>query len=88
LCCDKCLAAFGKNPGKFIAKLSVFAKAPGAAVPAPVNKVCPVSGKSVDAAHTSTYQGRLIGFCCAKCKTSFDQEPGKFRAKLADLFEK
>lgn len=35
------------------------------------NKKCPVSGKDVDAAQTSTVSV-TVGFCCAKCQGKFD----------------
>jgi YHS domain-containing protein len=35
------------------------------------NKKCPVSGKAVDAAQTSTVSV-TVGFCCAKCQGKFE----------------
>ncbi|MFK7741879.1 MAG: c-type cytochrome domain-containing protein [Planctomycetota bacterium] len=49
---------------------------------APINERCPVSGAKIDAAHTSEHEGRLVAFCCGKCKAKFDQDPAKFAAKL------
>jgi YHS domain-containing protein/mono/diheme cytochrome c family protein/uncharacterized membrane protein len=74
-CCGDCKAAFDKEPQKFAAKL-----APPAAKP--VNAKCPVSGKDVDPKFTSTYEGRVVAFCCGDCKAAFDKEPQKFAAKL------
>ena len=37
------------------------------------NKKCPVSGKDVDAAVTSTVSV-TVGFCCAKCQGKFDAD--------------
>lgn len=40
-----------------------------------VNAKCPVSGQPIDAAQYSTVQNQRVGFCCAKCKASFDAKP-------------
>jgi xanthine dehydrogenase accessory factor len=43
----------------------------------------PVCGMSVDSAsarHRSEYQNKSFYFCCAGCKQTFDQEPGKYAA--------
>ena len=81
-CCKNCKAKFDKDPSKFVSKLAVF-KAPVAA-----NKKCPVSGRDLAAGQTSSYQGKVIGFCCKNCKAKFDKEPAKFLAKLKGVFEK
>ena len=47
-----------------------------------VNAKCPISGKDIDAAQTSTFEGQLIAFCCGNCKGQFDKEPAKFLAKV------
>lgn len=51
----------------------------------PVNTVCPVAAKAVDAAHTTLHEGRRIGFCCAKCKAQFLKDPARFAGKLPPL---
>jgi YHS domain-containing protein/mono/diheme cytochrome c family protein len=48
----------------------------------PVNDVCPVAGKPIDAAHTVEFEGRRVAFCCAKCKATFEKEPAKYADKL------
>ncbi len=48
----------------------------------PVNTVCPVSGTAVDPAHTVTYEGRVIGFCCPNCKAKFEEDATPFLANL------
>ena len=48
----------------------------------PINDKCPVSGKDVDATKTSVVQGKLVAFCCDKCKAEFDKDPQPFLAKL------
>lgn len=49
----------------------------------PINDKCPVSGKDIDAAKTSSYEGKLVAFCCDKCKAEFDKDPKPFLPKLA-----
>jgi YHS domain-containing protein len=41
------------------------------AASADTNKKCPVSGKDVDAAQTTTVKV-TVGFCCAKCQGKFE----------------
>jgi mono/diheme cytochrome c family protein/YHS domain-containing protein len=48
----------------------------------PVNDVCPVADKPIDAAHWVEHEGKRVAFCCAKCKAAFQKEPGKFVGKL------
>lgn len=79
-CCPKCKAAFDKEPAKFAAKVAELVG--GAAAGKLANSKCPVSGKPADAAHTSRVDGKLIGFCCARCKAKFDADPAKFADKL------
>ena len=58
------------------------AKPPAAgAAPAPVNTACPVSGKPVDPAYQVVYRGRVIGFCCPNCPTTFWADPEKYAPK-------
>src|SRR5688500_18536466 len=42
-------------------------KKPAAAAAKPVNAVCPVSGKAVDAAFTAVHETKTVAFCCDKC---------------------
>jgi YHS domain-containing protein len=48
----------------------------------PINETCPVLDKPVDPAQTIEFEGRRIGFCCAKCKAAFQKEPAKYASKL------
>ena len=50
--------------------------------PAPVNQICPVSGKPVDPAYQVVFKGRVIGFCCSKCPGTFWADPSKYESKL------
>ncbi len=49
---------------------------------APLNDVCPVAGKPVDAAFFVDFDGKRVGFCCGKCKAAFEKNPKKFADKL------
>lgn len=55
---------------------------PAGGSPAPVNRICPVSGKPVDPAYQVVFKGRVIGFCCSKCPGTFWADPSKFESKL------
>jgi uncharacterized membrane protein len=48
----------------------------------PVNSVCPVSGKPVDANFSIVFRGRVIGFCCPNCPGQFWAEPARFESVL------
>lgn len=52
------------------------------AAPAPLNRLCPVSGNPVDARYAVVHEGRVIGFCCPNCPKSFWEDPAKFAAAL------
>ena len=100
LCCDKCKKRFDKNPAQFIGKVKEFKpagvkapikKAPGKRAPPDktiANTKCPVGDRELADGVFSAYQGRLIGFCCKKCKAKFDADPRKYLAKLKDIFKK
>jgi len=74
-CCAKCRAEFEADPKKFADKLPKVALAP-------LNDKCPVSGEAVDAKVTVEHEGRLVAFCCEKCKATFVADPAKFVGKL------
>ena len=77
-CCAKCRARFKADPASYLAKLPPADKTAST----PINQTCPVTGEAADPKHTSLHEGRLIAFCCAKCKAAFDKNPTKFAAKL------
>lgn len=52
--------------------------APAAAPLVPVNAVCPVSGKPVDARFVIVHDGRALGFCCANCPAQFWAAPAQY----------
>jgi YHS domain-containing protein/mono/diheme cytochrome c family protein len=80
-CCEKCKAKFDADPAPFLAKLSELKR--GEQAKGPVNETCPVSGKPVDVAVVSTFEGKQVAFCCAKCKGAFDKDPASFKDKVA-----
>lgn len=51
----------------------------------PVNAKCPISGADIDAAVTSTFEGRTIAFCCANCRAQFEKDPGSFVPKIPEI---
>lgn len=53
----------------------------------PINTLCPVLDKPVDAAIRVEFEGRQVAFCCQKCKATFEKEPKKFLAKLPPAAE-
>ena len=50
--------------------------------PKPVNDKCPISGTPVVADAVTEYQGKVVGFCCNKCKGKFEKDPTPFLAAL------
>lgn len=68
--------------------IEIAAPAPAPAAPAaakPINAKCPISGKDVDLAKTSTFKGQVIAFCCDNCKGKFDADPAKFIGKVPEF---
>ena len=53
--------------------------------PDPINAVCPLSGKAVDAAIHSTVDGQRIAFCCPSCKLLFDVDPESHLPKIPEF---
>lgn len=48
-------------------------QAPGASLSQNTNTTCPFSGEPVDASiDTVSFQGKEVGFCCAKCAAKFE----------------
>lgn len=76
-CCDRCQAKFKKNPAD-----EKFSKVLHEAVGKPVNTVCPVSGKDIDAEKTVFHKGQTVAFCCGNCPKKFEADPAKFSAKI------
>lgn len=76
-CCAECKAKFDADPEAYRDAIPELKKAAG-----PINAECPVSGEGVDAAVTSAVEGKVVAFCCAKCKAAFDADPAPYLEKL------
>ncbi len=49
----------------------------------PVNKFCAIEKDSeVDPKVTTTYDGKVIGFCCDECIPTFKKDPAKYMKGL------
>lgn len=82
-CCEDCLATFAKDPKPHLAKLTQFASTPpGSLGLKPINDKCPVSGEAVDPKHTAVHEGKVVAFCCAKCRADFEADPKPHLSKL------
>jgi YHS domain-containing protein len=77
LCCSKCQGKFEADPKQQQAAVKKYA----GSTESPVNKKCPISSKDVADGNTST-ASMTVGFCCAKCKTTFDADPKKYISKV------
>lgn len=51
----------------------------------PINAICPVSDKPVDAQFTVAFEGKTIGFCCNNCPKAFAKDAKKFVAKIPEF---
>jgi YHS domain-containing protein/mono/diheme cytochrome c family protein len=81
-CCGNCKKKFDKNPAAIIGNVKEFKVATGPIA----NQKCPVIGKAVNKSKTSNFRGKVIGFCCGKCKAKFEKTPDKYLAKLKGVF--
>lgn len=54
---------------------------------APINAICPVSGKPIDTAQTVLHEGKLVAFCCQHCKAKFEENPNEFADKIVKKSE-
>ena len=43
--------------------------------------VCPVMDRPIDKSISSDHMGGTVYFCCAKCKTKFDDDSSRYAAK-------
>ena len=70
---------------KFVNELPLFGKPPPEKDPValltPVNDICPVTGKPIDARFIVVHQQQAIGFCCMNCPKTFWTDPAKFVIK-------
>jgi YHS domain-containing protein len=72
-------ASFAADPGK-----SGAAAKKEDAKAKPINAKCPVEREDVDPeVPTTTYKGKVIGFCCASCVKDFNKDPEKYMKVIA-----
>ncbi|MDB6070914.1 MAG: hypothetical protein JWL81_2085 [Verrucomicrobiales bacterium] len=76
-CCAKCQGKFEADPKQQTDAVKKYA----GSTESPVNKKCPVSNKDVVEANVST-ASMTVGFCCEKCKATFDADPKKYIGKV------
>jgi YHS domain-containing protein len=68
-CCKMCVGEFKKDPAKAINELSAEDRAA-----IKKNETCPVSGEKInDWSHRMEKDGKLVYFCCPKCKGNFEK---------------
>lgn len=76
-CCSKCQGKFEADP-----KLQAEAvKKHAGSTESPANKKCPISSKDV-ADGNKADASLKVGFCCEKCKATFDADPKKYISKV------
>lgn len=52
----------------------------------PINALCPVmTEEKVNPEFTTTFESRVIGFCCDKCLAKFEANPRRYAARVAEL---
>ena len=95
-CCSDCIKDFNKDPAKYMKKVEAEeaknkkagdkskGEQPSANKAKVVNTMCPVEkDNAVDpTAPTTTYKGKLIGFCCDDCIKKFERDPDSFASNL------
>lgn len=82
-CCEKCVAAFRKDPAPVLEKLGL--KVAGTKEQPAVdlaNAQCPVMGKPVKEGVFADLDGVRTHFCCAKCPKALAKDPAKAYQKL------
>ena len=77
LCCSKCQAKFEADPKMQQDAVKKYAGSKDS----PANKKCVVANKDVAEGNTST-ASMTVGFCCEKCKATFDADPKKYISKV------
>ena len=80
---SKANASNPADPAATLARIENRNEANSGSATGAVNAVCPVSGEAVDAAVSETFEGRLIGFCCEKCRDRYRANPTKFPLQTA-----
>jgi YHS domain-containing protein len=92
-CCEKCLAAFQKDPKKFIK--GVDERIIAAQLPRyPKSATCLVmksealpdpTGKDAKDCKLVVVRNRLVRLCCGKCVRAFERDPDKFLPALDEI---
>ena len=77
-CCGGCAGKFAKGEKKFAAS----ANRQLVATKQFKQTACPISGRDVDDAQTSTVSGVKVAFCCGGCKGKVDKADDKGAVKL------
>jgi Cu+-exporting ATPase len=84
-CCAGCKTKFDAAPERFLTAAGERVATPGGQPgAAPARAVDPVCGMTVDprtAKHRTAWQGKVVRFCSAGCKTKFDAEPARYVAQ-------
>jgi YHS domain-containing protein len=84
VCGPGCLKKFQADPGKYAepaaAQRKALAKRPR------IQVTCPLSGQPINKRVFTKHDGRTVHFCCNGCKTQFEQDPDKYRGKLAGSY--
>jgi YHS domain-containing protein len=79
-CCKDCIAAFDKDPAKYVKKLE-----DAGVTLEKVQTTCPVmEGNKIKKSIFRDYQGKRVYFCCQGCPPAFDKDPAKYVKKLED----
>ncbi|MBN1308826.1 MAG: YHS domain-containing protein [Chitinispirillaceae bacterium] len=86
-CCASCKTNFGKDPAKYLKKMSDKGEKPALLALVP-QKACPVMGGAIDKSVFIDYNGRRVYFCCGSCKAEFEKNPEKYFRKLEEMGEK
>jgi|GEM_PF-5404320 len=82
-CSDHCVKAFEKNPSEALSAMVLPAGIIGVSGDKMMAK-CSVSGDKVaitEKTNKTTYKGYEYYFCCNKCPTAFQKNPGKYAVK-------
>jgi len=74
--------ALETEPPPILAKSSDTPPPPPTPDLKPINTLCPVSNKPIDATKLVVYQGRVVGLCCEHCAEAFLADPEKYAGKL------
>lgn len=83
-CCKGCISRYEANSQKYAAKVAAQRKFL-AALPK-VQVTCPVTGEPVNADVTIEQGGKKVAFCCKGCVKSYQADPAKYQAKLANSY--